>query len=148
MPSHTQPCSDITNVSKELTQLHTEFTNHVSFDKQFQDEAKQEFHAIRNTLQEQGLVIGTLGLRIKDKVEDAMDGRMEKHERHEGMIYGKIEAALKSVDAKVDGLGDELKTLKNDGNSVIFKFMAAFIGILVPAFGAVLWHLLTDSGYG
>jgi len=145
MPEHTSPCSDMKTMNKELTALHADFISHVSFDKQFQVDAKEEFHAIRDTLQEQGLVIGTLGLRIKDQVEDAMDGRMEKHERHEGIMYGKIEAAIKSVDAKVDDLGGELKTLKNDGNSVIFKFMAAFIGILVPAFGAVLWHLLTGG---
>jgi len=145
MPGHTTPCSDITHVSKELTQLHTEFANHVSFDKQFQDEAKNEFHAIRDTLNEQGLVIGTLSLRIKDQVEDAMDGRMEKHERHESLMYSKIETAISSVDKKVDDLSDDIKQVKKDGNAVIFKFMAAFIGIIVPAFGAVLWHLLMDT---
>jgi len=145
MANHTTPCADITHVSKELTQLHTEFTNHVSFDKQFQDEAKQEFHAIRDTLNEQGLVIGTLSLRIKDQVEDAMDGRMEKHERHESLMYSKIETAIASVDAKVDALSADVKQVKKDGNSFIIKIMTGIIGVLVVAMGTVLWHLLTDT---
>ena len=125
--------------------MHTEFTNHVSFDKQFQDEAKQEFHAIRDTLNEQGLVIGTLSLRIKDQVEDAMDGRMEKHERHESLMYSKIETAIASVDAKVDALSADVKQVKKDGNSFIIKIMTGIIGVLVVALGTVLWHLLTGS---